>query len=474
MGATPGWRFREPCVRSRRAFACAASAQSSIFASSGSRRCRPALAGINELLAHRGPDGIGTWAHSGSRRVRAPAPRDHRPRARRPADDRRRRELGHLQRRDLQLPRAPAVARRAIVHDRLRHRGDPPRVPSVGARLPRRSPRDVRVRALGRGARAALVVARDRFGIKPLYYAVVGGHACTARPRRRRCSRSCRRSRPTWTRSGTTSPSSSRSAARRCSAASTSCCPRISLDRGTARHPDAGAGGRSTTSPTPTHTERYLVGRLRELLEDSVEHHLRADVAGRRLPQRRPRLEHRHARSASRSQGSASSTPSRAGSTTARGTTSRATPARSPRQEGFDLHESTIGPGRFRRTRSATSSTTSTTRSPGPGSFPQYVVSRDGRAALKVVLGGQGGGRGLRRLRALSASRTSSSASRRRSRGRCTTASSSSPTSRSSRNLGTLRAVQADDPGVLARGRLRRPRRALLPAGQPLGRARGV
>ena len=56
-----------------------------------------------------------------------------------------------------------------------RHRGRPPRLPGVGAGLPEPLQRDVRLRDLGPARRATLFLARDRFGIKPLYYAEAGG-----------------------------------------------------------------------------------------------------------------------------------------------------------------------------------------------------------------------------------------------------------------------------------------------------------
>ena len=70
---------------------------------------------MNDLIAHRGPDDDGHLdARARPRRLRPPAPGDHRPDAGRPpADARRRRPLDHLQRRGLQLPRAAARARRA-------------------------------------------------------------------------------------------------------------------------------------------------------------------------------------------------------------------------------------------------------------------------------------------------------------------------------------------------------------------------
>jgi hypothetical protein len=82
----------------------------------------------------------------------------------------------HLQRRGLRLRRA---ARRpsppsASVPFALRHRGAAARAAPLGHRRARAHPRDVRLRPLGRARDRALVLARDRFGKKPLYYAPLG------------------------------------------------------------------------------------------------------------------------------------------------------------------------------------------------------------------------------------------------------------------------------------------------------------
>ena len=73
----------------------------------------PALVeAMNAAIVHRGPD-HGAVAAYGRLRARLPPALDHRPRDRRPARRERAGERrGGLQRRDLQLPRAPAGARR--------------------------------------------------------------------------------------------------------------------------------------------------------------------------------------------------------------------------------------------------------------------------------------------------------------------------------------------------------------------------
>ena len=67
-----------------------------------------------------------------------------------------------------------ARARRAPLPHALGHRDDRPRLRGVGSRVRRAAARDVRDRDLGR-APQRLVLARDRFGIKPLYYRDVDG-----------------------------------------------------------------------------------------------------------------------------------------------------------------------------------------------------------------------------------------------------------------------------------------------------------
>ena len=121
------------------------------------------------------------------RHGRQPA-RDRRPGGRRPAAVRRARPLlGDAERRDLQLRRAPSRARaaRPPVRDASRHRGDRSGVRGVGRRLPRPAERRLRVRDLGRETRE-LFLARDRFGVRPLFLAECGGTSASP-PRRRRC-----------------------------------------------------------------------------------------------------------------------------------------------------------------------------------------------------------------------------------------------------------------------------------------------
>ena len=105
-------------------------------------------------------------------------PLDHRPRRR--ATSRWRTRTARVvvfKRRDLQLPRAARRARGARATrsaTAVRHRGARPSLRGARRRLRGAAARHVRLRDLGR-ARRRLVLARDRFGIKPLYYRDDGG-----------------------------------------------------------------------------------------------------------------------------------------------------------------------------------------------------------------------------------------------------------------------------------------------------------
>ena len=112
------------------------------------------------------------------RRRRGPRhapPEHHRPR-RRPSADLQRGRLGldRLQRRDLQLPRAAPRPDRARPHASARRATPKPSSISTrifGAALRRAPARHVRASRSGTCASAQLLLARDRLGIKPLYYA---------------------------------------------------------------------------------------------------------------------------------------------------------------------------------------------------------------------------------------------------------------------------------------------------------------
>ena len=140
---------------------------------------------LGRALAHRGPDGVGRLAGAGRQRpARAPPARHHRSRPRRrAADGHARRPVPHrVQRRDLQLPRAArgsAVARRAL-RDRQRHRSAAAARLARGRGPARRACAGMFAFACWDTVERSLLVARDRFGIKPLYIAAGPRHIAFA------------------------------------------------------------------------------------------------------------------------------------------------------------------------------------------------------------------------------------------------------------------------------------------------------
>ena len=164
---------------------------------------------MRDVLRHRGPDGEGLW-------VDGPVGLGHRRLAivdvaggHQPMDERGRVVLDRLQRRDLQPRRRSGRALEARGHryrTRERHRDDPAPLRGGGRALRRAAARHVRLRPLGPG-RGRLLLARDRLGIKPLYYAVTDGEllfaseikailAADGDPARASTRRSCRSSWP--------------------------------------------------------------------------------------------------------------------------------------------------------------------------------------------------------------------------------------------------------------------------------------
>ena len=361
------------------------------------------LAHMNDLLAHRGPDGEGMWIHErGHVGLRAPPARDHRPRDRRPADDGRAPATG-----------SPTTARSTTTSSCATSSGA-----ASSARRP--TPRSCCARTAA-GDASALERLRGMFAFAlwdeaeraPLLRARPLRHQAallrrrrrrvlSARPRRRRCCRSCRRSRPTST------GSSDYLAFQFCLAGKTlfkgvhELLPGHRAHRPERRSCASSATGRSTTSPTSTTpSSTSSSGSARSSRTRS-----RAPPrgrAGRRVPQRRARLEHRRRRS-----------PRARSATSFKAFTGKFAEAARYDESAYARALAELARLRAARDRrSAPSdfvdidprrrSTTSTIPVAGPGSFPQYMVSRLARAAHEGRARRPGRRRDLRRLRALPA-----------------------------------------------------------------------
>ena len=351
------------------------------------------LALMNDLMQHRGPDGEASGCTTREpRRLLATAGWHHRPRA--PATSRwrdERRRLDHLQRRGLQLPRAarassarttsgPArdteVVLRAYVASGARLRSS-----ACAACSPSRS---------GTRPSAELFCARDRFGIKPFYYAVVDGRlllrlrgeGAAAVPARDRD----RPRRP----QGLPRPSSSAWPARRCSRASRA-----------AAGPHAARSGDGVVDPQRywevyydvdfDHTRGYFDERSSRSCWRSRSAPPAQRRAGRRLPLRRPRFEHRRLARRAREQRRLPGLH-RQVLRGRRATTRAATRGSSPTQRG-------LRPARDRHRRRGLPRRTSPSviyhldyPVAGPGLVPAVHGLRSSpREHVKVVLGGQGG-----------------------------------------------------------------------------------
>ena len=217
----------------------------------------------------------------------------------------------------------------------------------------------------GTSRSSTLFCARDRFGIKPFYYTVVDDVLYFASeikallPFLPGIETDLEGSR-------TTSPSSSASAARRCSRASTSCCRATCSVSATGRSRRALLGGllRARLRPHRAATSRSSIERAAARLgpappAGATSRSARTSAAAwTRASSRRSPRDARPGRAHRRSP---------VGSTPAPATT-RATYARELAAEPASRsHEIDDRRGRTSSTTSSGSSTTSTTRSPGPG-----------------------------------------------------------------------------------------------------------
>jgi asparagine synthase (glutamine-hydrolysing) len=346
---------------------------------------RPALAGINELQAHRGPDGSGTWEHAAGHVGFA----------------HRRLAIIGLERGDQPMTDGEGnwVTYNGEIYNYRELRQ------SLGERsFTTDSDTEVILRAYRRRGLACLddlrgmfafalwdekaarlVVCRDRFGIKPLYYTVVGDTLV--------CTSEAKALLPFLP-----SIETDVDALRDYFAFQFTLAGRTLFDGVRELLPGHlliadRSGVRAKRwweiqyePDTATDEERQLRA-VRDLLEDSVEHHLRADVpVGAYLS---GGLDSSVV-TALASRGQASEFHAFTGRFDDGPRFDESCYARAlAEQEGFILHESTIGPDDF----------VDTIRDvvyhldypvAGPGSFPQYIVSREAARHRKVVLGGQG------------------------------------------------------------------------------------
>jgi asparagine synthase (glutamine-hydrolysing) len=347
---------------------------------------RSALAGMNELLAHRGPDGSGTWVH----------PRGH------VGFTHRRLSIIGLENGDQPMSDGDGnwITYNGEIYNYLGLRSDlgadrfaTDSDTEVVLRLYRASPRRFLEQLRGMFAfalwdeeRDELVVARDRFGIKPLYYTVVDGVLYGASevkallPFLPSVETDLQGLREYLT---FQFPLGART-----------------LFRGVSELPAAHVLRVADAATTVDkwwevqyehdfdHSERYFVRQLRELVIESVEEHLVSDVPV----------------GAYVSGGLDSSAIASIGARSSRdeflGFTGRfeagpqydeVSHAREvAAHAGFALRETTIAPhdlvdhlGRIVYHLDFPVA--------GPGAFPQYLVSRDAARERKVVLGGQGG-----------------------------------------------------------------------------------
>jgi asparagine synthase (glutamine-hydrolysing) len=345
---------------------------------------RAALAGMNELLAHRGPDGSDTWTH----------PAGH------VGFTHRRLSIIGLERGDQPMSdgdgnwityNGEIYNYRSLRRD-LAQRFVTDSDTEVILRLYRAAPERCLERLRGMFAfalwdeqRGELVVARDRFGIKPLYYTVVAGVLYGASevkallPFLPAVETDLQALREYLT---FQFPLGGRTLFRHVSELPAAHVLRV-------------AGGAVTTrrwweveyEHDLDHSEGYFVRRLRELVVDSVEQHLVADVpvgayvSGGLDSSAIAAIAARSSRDEFLGFTGRFDGPAYDESGFARDVAASA---------GFSLRETTIGPDDLAE---HLGSIVYHLDFPvaGPGSVPQFLVSRDAARERKVVLGGQGG-----------------------------------------------------------------------------------
>ena len=223
----------------------------------------------------------------------------------------------------------------------------------------------------------------------------------TSRPRPRRCCRSCRRSRPTST------GFKDYLTFQFCLGGKTlfkgvhELLPGHSLRRAQRRRRDAALLGGLLRARLRPHGAATSRSGSRELLDGLGRRAPAHRRAGRRLPQRRPRLEHRRG-----ARGREQQAPTFHGFTGkfddgAGYDESRYARDARRRTRGFDLHEVDITADDFVGHDRATSSTTSTTRWPGRARSRSTWSRELARAAPQGRARRPGRRRDLRRLRAL-------------------------------------------------------------------------
>ena len=350
------------------------------------RHLEPALRGMNELLAHRGPDGEAIWKHE----------RGH------VGFAHRRLKIIGLETGDQPMSDGSDnwITYNGEIYNYLELRDELGRDEfatdsdtEVVLRAYRRWGQDCLSHLRGMFAFAlwdeserTLFVARDRFGIKPLYYAVVDGtFYCASEAKALLPFLPSIRTDPEALKDYLTFQFSLGGKTLFDGVSELMPGHLLTIRNGslqTRRYWDV------TFEPDLDHTEEYLVRRLREVVEESVHFHLRADVpVGAYL-------------SGGLDSSIVSAIGSRKYGSGFQAFTGRFAggPAYDESEyardlasaEGIVMHELEIGPDDFIENIADVVYHLDYPVA-GPGSFPQYMLSRLAGENLKVVLGGQGG-----------------------------------------------------------------------------------